>query len=168
MENEILAIKSFADKLRKRGESLKNFSLARWSTMTEVALLPTEGFYVYMIFAKDSFHVKDILDGLDNCKKNCKKCEKPKPAIKHFSRVNSIDCKDSCIYVGSSKSLKSRIMQHFDEKCYGRTYALHIRCYFNGDLVVKYTKIEDKQLMEDVEEALWNYYKPALGKSGQS
>jgi len=167
MEKENHAIKIYSNKLIERAEKLYKFSLTNWSTMTDINSLPSSGNCVYMISAPSSTQITNIINGVNKCRNNCDKCKCENP-IKHFPKINEHNCKDNCVYVGSTKDLKSRIKQHFDDRCWGRTYALYLKCYYKEvDLVVKYIKIDDRELMQDVEDAFWDFYKPILGRRGQ-
>jgi len=169
MNTEIQAINNFVDKLEERSAKLKKLSLDDWLTMSKIESLPEQGYYVYIIFAPNATKVDSIISGLNNCKSNCNKC-KGEVIKKAFPKINRHrqENKDNCVYVGSSESLKTRIKQHFDDNCTALTYALHIKCYYKeDDLIVKYININDRDLMQDVEDALWDYYKPVLGKRGQ-
>ena len=83
----------------------------------------------------------------------------------------------NCLYVGSSKKLKSRLREHCDDKRKG-PYALHIGSWKNWLPLkelkagqIKILKLENQneyfpdqiQFYEDV---LWDYYKPLLGRRG--
>ena len=83
----------------------------------------------------------------------------------------------NCLYVGSSKELKSRLREHCDDKPKG-PYAMHIGSWKNWLPLkelkagqIKILKLENQneyfpdqiQFYEDV---LWDYYKPLLGRRG--
>lgn len=97
----------------------------------------------------------------------------------------------NCLYVGSSKTLKSRLRQHCDDNLNG-PYAMHIGSWKNWshlkelkemDVLEELKELKDGQIeiiilklenqkeyfpdqIQFYEDVLWDYYKPLLGRRG--
>jgi len=85
----------------------------------------------------------------------------------------------NCLYVGSSKELKSRLREHCDDNTKG-PYAMHIGSWKNwlplkelkaGQIIIKILKLENQkeyfpEQIQFYEDVLWDYYKPLLGRRG--
>jgi len=85
----------------------------------------------------------------------------------------------NCLYVGSSKKLKSRLREHCDDNQKG-PYAMHIGSWKNwlplkelkaGQIIIKILKLENQkeyfpEQIQFYEDVLWDYYKPLLGRRG--
>lgn len=97
----------------------------------------------------------------------------------------------NCLYVGSSKKLKSRLREHCDDNTKG-PYAMHIGSWKNwshlkelkeleklkklkeledGQIIIKILKLENQkeyipEQIQFYEDVLWDYYKPLLGRRG--
>ena len=94
----------------------------------------------------------------------------------------------NCLYVGSSKKLKSRLREHCDDNTKG-PYAMHIGSWKNwshlkeleelevleelkdGQIIVKILKLENQkeyipEQIQFYEDVLWDSYKPLLGRRG--
>ena len=128
---------------------------------------------IYIFFCNDK--VKEIIKD---------SYPKIKDEYKMLSKYNEENFDDkvkenslNCLYVGSSKKLKSRLREHCDDKRKG-PYALHIGSWKNWLPLkelkagqIKILKLENQneyfpdqiQFYEDV---LWDYYKPLLGRRG--
>lgn len=70
------------------------------------------------------------------------------------------------LYVGSSHNIKKRLSEHLGYDGSKKTYALHLREWFCGEIEIDIyeTKDKDLQLFEDI---LWDTYKPLLGRQGK-
>lgn len=135
---------------------------------------------IYIFFCNDK--VKEIIkDSYPKSKKGENQDE-----YKMLSKYNEENFEDNvkenllnCLYVGSSKELKSRLREHFDDNPKG-PYAMHIGSWKNWlplkelkdeQIKIFILKLENQneyfpdqiQFYEDV---LWDYYKPLLGRRG--
>ena len=85
-----------------------------------------------------------------------------------FARIN--DTPSKTMYVGSSNSIQTRIKQHLG---YGakKTYSLQLRHWITsleGDIditIYQFSEIE-QQVLQLMEDALWNKLQPMFGKRG--
>ena len=128
---------------------------------------------IYIFFCNDK--VKEII------KDSYTKIKDEYKMLSKYNEENFVDnVKENslnCLYVGSSKKLKSRLREHCDDKRKG-PYALHIGSWKNWLPLkelkagqIKILKLENQneyfpdqiQFYEDV---LWDYYKPLLGRRG--
>ena len=90
---------------------------------------------------------------------------------RRYSRLNSSECNSMTLYVGSSNSLKSRITQHLGYS-YPATYSLHMK-YWPGleDCIVRlevlqYSAEIDTEVLQALEDALWDMSQPLFGRRG--
>jgi GIY-YIG catalytic domain len=75
------------------------------------------------------------------------------------------------LYVGSSKNIKSRIRQHLGDGNL-RTYSLHLKHWFpkkiNLALYIYEIDSQNHEVIEAIEQGIWDIIKPIFGKrSGQ-
>lgn len=89
----------------------------------------------------------------------------------HLSQLN-IKSRSSCLYVGSKiKGLKGRFKQHIGTKN-KRTYAMHLKSWIttcNVNIGIEHYSFGDsvkRDVLQILENALWDYYHPLLGKRG--
>jgi len=124
--------------------------------------------YIFKITESDNA-IKTIIEAyLKFDKKN-----KPRVLGKthNVSRFNKSSNTTSCLYVGSSKSLKSRIKQHLGDGG-KRTYSLDLHHWFpkNIDVTIDIYSgnSANQQTIEMIEHGFWDAYQPQFGKrSGQ-
>lgn len=115
-----------------------------------------------------------------------RKKEKNQDEYKMLSKYNEENFEDNvkenllnCLYVGSSKELKSRLREHCDYNPKG-PYAMHIGSWKNwlplkelkdGQIKIFILKLENQneyfpEQIQFYEDVLWDYYKPLLGRRG--
>ena len=88
----------------------------------------------------------------------------------NLSRFNSENKENDSqlLYVGTSKSIKSRLKQHLGFSSSNQTYALHLKHWFPSDVDIQIDIIEvsskDKMVFEAIEQAYWDKFKPLFGK----
>lgn len=131
---------------------------------------------IYIFFCDDK--VKEIIKNSYPKRKK----EKNQAEYKMLSRYNKKNFEDNllnCLYVGSSKELKSRLREHCDDNPKG-PYAMHIGSWKNwmpleelkdGQIKIKILKLENQneyipEQIQFYEDVLWDYYKPLLGRRG--
>ena len=129
---------------------------------------------IYIFFCDDKVKEK-IKDFYPKSKKGENLSKYNEENFDDKDKENSLNC----LYVGSSKELKSRLREHCDDKPKG-PYAMHIGSWKNwltqeelknGQIKIEILKLENQneyfpdqiQFYEDV---LWDYYKPLLGRRG--
>jgi hypothetical protein len=79
-----------------------------------------------------------------------------------------------CLYVGSSDGLQHRLKDHLCS-CNPNTYAMHLEAWFEPDLPItintwglyEFLDEDPSGYLQNIEDFLWNYYKPLLGKQGK-
>ena len=158
---------------------------------------------IYIFFCDNN--VKDIIKEFYPKKREnqdkYKMLSKYQDEYKMLSRYNKENFEDNdkenspyCLYVGSSKELKSRLRQHCDDNLNG-PYAMHIGSWKNwshlkeqkeqkelkvlevlkelkdGQIEIFILKLENKkeyfpEQIQFYEDVLWDYYKPLLGRRG--
>lgn len=135
---------------------------------------------IYIFFCDDK--VKEII--INSYPK--RKKEKNQDEYKMLSKYNEENFEDNvkenllnCLYVGSSKELKSRLREHCDDNPKG-PYAMHIGSWKNwfplkelkdGQIKIFILKLENQneyfpEQIQFYEDVLWDYYKPLLGRRG--
>jgi len=129
--------------------------------------------YVFSItnfpFKKDE--LKNIFDDIKN-EKQVSLC-RINETSPEWENVQSN--KTVCLYVGSSNDISQRLKEHLF-LCNSNTYAMHLEKWFKTDLAITiYTwdfndflnSEENKNHLQNIEDILWNHYKPILGKQGK-
>lgn len=135
---------------------------------------------IYIFFCDDK--VKEIIKNSYPKRKK----EKNQDEYKMLSKYNEENFEDNvkenllnCLYVGSSKELKSRLREHCDDNPKG-PYAMHIGSWKNwlplkelkdGQIKIFILKLENQneyfpEQIQFYEDVLWDYYKPLLGRRG--
>ena len=118
--------------------------------------------YIYTFILPDTSHTEDIYN-------RYKKAKGGKKSEREFARLNS---KSSCLYVGSSKGLTSRIKQHFGFGPKG-TFAMQLCHWCEGlDLdislnIYSFNQDISTQAFQAFEDGAWNALKPMLGRQGK-
>ena len=153
---------------------------------------------IYIFFCDNN--VKDIIKEFYPKKREnqdkYKMLSKYQDEYKMLSRYNEENFEDKvkslyCLYVGSSKKLKSRLREHCDDNTKG-PYAMHIGSWKNwshlkelkeqkvleelkeledGQIIIKILKLENQkeyipEQIQFYEDVLWDSYKPLLGRRG--
>lgn len=122
---------------------------------------------VYIIFCESDVSVETLRAEITEAKKNSNL------KLPLYNESNEQKFKEmKVLYVGSSKSLNTRLNQHFTNAAAKSTYALHVsewhenlKCkVFVFDLTEE-TKDSDYKLLL-IEDTLSSIYKPLLGKRG--
>ena len=119
---------------------------------------------LYFISLDKEASSEKVRDCFENARRNCE--EK-----KAFSKLNLLT-ESKCLYVGSSKNIRSRILQHIGFVP-DKTYALRIKSWskdLDGGIeitIISYDKIEQSTLLY-FEEQLSKELKPISGKRGSA
>lgn len=92
-----------------------------------------------------------------------------KSTKKDFCRINEGHTNNT-LYVGRSKTLRSRLSQHLGQASHG-VYAMHMQRWkwpnpLALDISYLTFKNESNLLVQAIEDALWTTEKPAFGKKG--
>lgn len=125
--------------------------------------------YMLSVFGKN--HNEIISKFRDNKKENA-----------HYPRENTITQGSMCLYVGSSKSVITRLRQHFSSSStqaksgIKQTYALYLDDWYWHDCNIQLTLIScsiqnkdiDWGIIQFIENKLWDNMKPLFGKKGNS
>ena len=82
--------------------------------------------------------------------------------------------KNVCLYVGSSKNIRQRLKEHLF-LCNPNTYAMHLEKWFNTNLPITiniwdfygFLNGENSEYLQNIEDLLWNKYKPLFGRQGK-
>jgi type II secretory pathway component HofQ len=87
-----------------------------------------------------------------------------------YCRVNRDNTNTDILYVGRSKTPRTRLRQHLGEKNNG-TYSMHLQRWATGNdakISISYLKFENKSdsLIQVIEDCLWDFLKPVFGKRG--
>lgn len=119
--------------------------------------------FVYIIrLAKDAgTSVKELHSAVEDLRQKIQKKDFCKINEKHISNT---------LYVGRSKTLRSRLSQHLGAANHG-VYAMHMQRWVSQNplkLEISYLtfKNESNLLIQTIEDALWTAEKPAFGKKG--
>ncbi|MGO6755905.1 hypothetical protein ELH42_29890 (plasmid) [Rhizobium ruizarguesonis] len=86
-------------------------------------------------------------------------------------QLNNTDANMLTLYVGSSETVVSRLKEHLWQ-AHAKTYALNLRRWCpnaDGSVIVRIQPIlrpVDRQVMQDLESALWRSLTPHYGKLG--
>jgi len=152
--------------------SLKTYTI----TDLEKDFQNIENDYVLYIFSSNDFklshqEVKQLFQNL-----------KQKNATYHISKINeeifwSKKSKESILYVGSKeKNIKKRIKEHLGLNGSSRsTYSLYLKDWWpdNTSLVIKIWQLESVfgknnkyEMMNIIEDLIWDEYRPMFGKRG--
>ena len=135
---------------------------------------------IYIFFCDDK--VKEIIKNSYPKRKKGENQDKYKMLSKYNEENFENKVKENplnCLYVGSSKELKSRLREHCDDNTKG-PYAMHIGSWKNwlplkelkaGQIIIKILKLENQneyfpEQIQFYEDVLWDYYKPLLGRRG--
>ena len=147
---------------------------------------------IYIFFCDDK--VKEIIKNSYPKRKKGENQDKYKMLSKYNEENFENKVKENplnCLYVGSSKELKSRLREHCDDNTKG-PYAMHIGSWKNwshlkelkeqkvleelkeledGQIIIKILKLENQkeyipEQIQFYEDVLWDSYKPLLGRRG--
>jgi len=118
--------------------------------------------YIYTFSLPDNFATDNVYNRYKDAKEN-KKSERA------YARLNT---KSSCLYVGSSKGLISRIKQHLGFGPKG-TYAMQL-CYWcetlNLDITLNIYAFANRvsiKAFQAFEDGAWNLLRPMFGRQGK-
>lgn len=119
--------------------------------------------FIYIIrLAKDAnTSAKELHSALEGHRKKIEK--------KDFCKINEKHSSNT-LYIGRSKTLRSRLSQHLGAANHG-VYAMHMQRWISQNLLkleISYLtfKNESNLLIQAIEDALWTAEKPAFGKKG--
>ncbi|MCD9555765.1 hypothetical protein GRJ22_04780 [Photobacterium carnosum] len=87
-----------------------------------------------------------------------------------FPRINHDNKGTQYLYVGRSHKLRNRMSHHLSNK-YIKTYGLHMECWVRSvseTIEIQYFKLtnEDNLVVQSIEDALWEKFRPAFGRKG--
>lgn len=162
------------ERLRKNIEKLEAFTLptsffqltfqssalADHRSIEELAkTLPSKGKVIYYFQTDVS---QQIIESYKSCDTTSKR-----------ARLNASDPNQglsTCLYVGSSNSLKKRFREHCGI-CNVATYALKLDLWLKDQpLIINfyYCKLptEDQEILQNLEDGLWHMLRPVFGKYG--
>ncbi|GHU07230.1 hypothetical protein FACS1894151_01260 [Spirochaetia bacterium] len=79
-----------------------------------------------------------------------------------------------CLYVGSSDGLQQRLKEHLC-LCNPSAYAMHLEKWFESNLTItintwgfyEYLDGEPSDYLQNIEDVLWNHYRPLFGRQGK-
>ncbi|GHU11635.1 hypothetical protein FACS1894151_11330 [Spirochaetia bacterium] len=79
-----------------------------------------------------------------------------------------------CLYVGSSEDISQRLKEHLFW-CNPNTYAMHLENWFPNDVSItidtwnfwEFLNGENPDHLQNIEDILWNHYKPLFGRQGK-
>ncbi len=146
VEIEIKNLKSFLKNINIYKEKELTIDITQKTLLN--LNLPTKKSFIYIIKSINPVN-RDIIKNIKD--------------YKHSYAYN----KDNCLYVGSSHNINKRLKEHLGISGYPKTYAMHLKKWWNyGPISIVYN-VTDKylQLCEDI---LWEYYKPLLGRQGKN
>lgn len=90
---------------------------------------------------------------------------------KDYPRLNNKNQETKTLYVGRSKTLRSRLKQHLGAEDRG-VYSLHFQRWATGNnaeitvFIMKFSGVENL-LVQAMEDGLWASLKPAFGRKGE-
>jgi len=82
--------------------------------------------------------------------------------------------KSVCLYVGSSDGIRQRLKEHLF-LCNSSAYAMHLEKWFDPNLTItihtwgfyEFLNGEHSDYIQNIEDILWNHYKPLFGRQGK-
>lgn len=117
--------------------------------------------YIYIIKAIDD-------TDLDRCRAKFANAKKEKVGARAYARLNG---KSATLYVGSSHSISKRIGEHFGLG-YRGTYALQMKIWvagLDGSMKISIARLDaaiDRNVLQAVEDGLWQIDQPMFGRRG--
>lgn len=128
------------------------------------ALVDTDFIYVFEIQNSDKSIQSDLFKQLETAREE----QHVKDEKKDYCRINHADSQN--LYVGRSKTLRSRLNQHLGAES-GGLFAMHLSRWSiktKAKIKVSYFQIdkEDNLLVQALEDGLWDELKPMFGKKG--
>jgi hypothetical protein len=128
---------------------------------------------VYVVSAPDFPYSREEINDNKGAFKKLKETT-ALPRISDESHWNHQEGKSpKCLYVGSSRNIASRVIQHF-WKCAKGTYSLHLiewdwwKEKDKAQIAVwDASEITDDSHLQIIEDIVWNEYKPLFGKAGK-
>lgn len=96
--------------------------------------------------------------------------EKARGDERDYCQVNRNHDDPGAIYVGRSRTLRSRLRQHLGSES-RRVYAMHMQRWagkIDAEVSISYLRFDGAEnlLVQAIEDGLWSSLKPALGKKG--
>lgn len=96
---------------------------------------------------------------------------KARKTASDFCRINEGGTDTQTLYVGRSKTLRSRLRQHLGANSQG-VYAMHLLRWALGtdvEISISYMRFESKDdlLIQAIEDGLWESLRPAFGRKGE-
>ena len=120
--------------------------------------------YIYRFFVENSSIASELYTCLIDSKLRADNDRK-------YSRVNTTSSDSLCLYVGSSKSVTQRMKQHLGY-AHPAVYSLHMRSWSNlPDAsvrleILKYPGDVGQDVLQAIEDSLWQSSMPLFGKQG--
>ena len=193
-ENQIpkpLIIEGTIEEFEKNKENGKKGIYPNLANHDKYKVLNDYSKTIYMFF-ENAFSLKKsvINDTFD--KLSPRASEKKKPGTKNGKKISLCRINDTdkweetksgepvCLYVGSSKDIKQRLKEHLF-LCKQNTYAMHLKEWFDNKTHItiyiwdfkkffenkNVNEEESLEHLQNIEDLLWNHYKPLFGRQGK-